>query len=119
MAAQGAQKTIDSYFDLMGRGADFTTCYHSNVTWLIAETGEVISGPGPVRSYLDLLHPTMVDAQTRRLVVSESNAYLEGDCEAVPPEVGGRTQYCVAYDIQDDLITAMRCYGLGARATSS
>lgn len=113
-----ARRTIERYFELMGQGADFTECYHANVTWLIADTGKLVRGPSPVLDFLRVLHATMVDAQTRRLVVGEANAYLEGDCAATPLEPGSRTYYCVSYDIDDKLITAMRCYGLGARSSS-
>ena len=40
--------------------------------------------------------------------------YLEGDCAATDPSSNRRINYCIAYDMRDDLIAAMRCYGLGA-----
>jgi ketosteroid isomerase-like protein len=118
MSTGETQRTIKRYFDLMGRGADFAECYRADVTWLIADTGQVVYGPDPVRDYINALHATLVDAQTRRIVVGQENAYLEGDCVATAPELGSRTHYCVVYDIKDELITAMRCYGLGTRSTT-
>jgi hypothetical protein len=53
----------------------------------------------------------MFDAQTRTIVVSDGHAYLEGDCRAAQTEDGARIFCCVAYDIDDDRIAAMRCYG--------
>lgn len=119
MPTEETQRTIDRYFALMGHGADFAECYRADVQWLTAETGQIVQGPDPVQNYVNALHATMADAQTRRLVVGESNAFLEGDCAATEPELGRRTHYCVAYDIEGGLITAMRCYGLGARSTAS
>jgi SnoaL-like domain len=119
VSTRESQHTIERYFDLMGRGADFSTCYHADVRWLVADTGEVVEGSAEVRRYIETLHAGLVDARTRRLVVAESNAYLEGDCEATALEPGSRTHYCVAYDIEDRLITAMRCYGLGGRSPAA
>jgi hypothetical protein len=68
-------------------------------------------GRSSVRDYIAALHNNMSDAQTRRIVVSDGHAYLEGDCVQAPAESGSRIFYCVAYDIVDGRITAMRCYG--------
>jgi hypothetical protein len=115
MSTEQTQLLIDRYFDLMGRAADFAECFTPDVTWLVADTGEVIRGGDSVRDYIVGLHDTFEDSRTRRFLVGEDQVYLEGDCAAIPPEAGDRTHYCVAYDVQDDLISAMRCYGLGAR----
>ncbi|WP_344808365.1 nuclear transport factor 2 family protein [Microlunatus ginsengisoli] len=114
MSAEESRRAIERYFDLMGQGADFAECYGADVTWLVVETGQVVRGPDTVRDYVNALHATMVDLQTRRIVIGEENAYLEGDCAAVRSELGSRIHYCIAYDIKDGLIIAMRCYGVGA-----
>jgi len=116
MSTDSTQATMDRYFDLMGRESDFGVCYSSDVTWLIADTGEVIAGRRAVRDYVVALHATFVDSHTRRYLVGDDHVYLEGDCAAVPSEAGDRTCFCVAYDLVDGAITAMRCYGLGARS---
>jgi len=113
MSTAQTQNTMDRYFDLMGRGADFAECYSADATWLIADTGEVIRGPGAVRDYVVALHASLVDMRTRTYVVGEEHVYLEGDCDGAASGAAGRTCYCVAYDIRDGLIAAMRCYGLG------
>jgi hypothetical protein len=76
-----------------------------------SNTGEEVRGPSPVRDYIVALHSNMLDARTRRIVVSDGHAYLEGDCVEAPTESSSRIFYCVAYDIVDGRITAMRCYG--------
>jgi hypothetical protein len=57
----------------------------------------------------------MHDAQTRKLVCSDDGAYLEGDCAAVSGRSQERLAYCVAYDVADGKITAMRFYGAVGR----
>ena len=113
MSVEQSQGTMDRYFDLMGRGADFSECYSAAATWLVADTGDIVEGAAPVRDFVLALHATMVDARTSKYTVGGGFAYLEGDCAA--EESGIRTRYCVAYDLAGDVITAMRCYGLGAR----
>ena len=64
-----------------------------------------------MRSYSTALHSTMEDAQTRQLVFGQDSAYLEGDCDDRAAGGDARTRYCVAYDVEGELIKAMRCYG--------
>jgi ketosteroid isomerase-like protein len=111
MSFEETQRTIDHYFDLMSRGGDFGECYTTDVTWTMTDSGHQVSGPSAVRDYLVALHTNMFDAQTRTIVVSEGHAYLEGDCMGLPTGRSSRIFYCVAYDIVDGRITAMRCYG--------
>lgn len=117
MSTEQTQRTIDRYFEMMGREADFAECFTEDVTWLIADTGEIVRNPCPVRDYIVALHAAMEDAHTSKFVVGEDDVYLEGDCAPTAPGTGNRTHYCIAYDMKDDQITAVRCYGLGARAT--
>ena len=115
MSTEQTQLVIDRCFEVMGRAEDFAECFTTDVTWLVADTGEVIRGGDAVRDYIVALHDTFEDSHTRKFLVGEDQVYLEGDCAAIPPEVGDRTHYCVAYDVRDGLISTMRCYGLGAR----
>jgi hypothetical protein len=102
---------MDHYFEVMGRGGDFAEFYTADVTWTITDTGEDLRGASSVRDFIVALHNNMFDAQTRRIVVSDGHAYLEGDCLATPTVTSSRIYYCVAYDVVDDRIAAMRCYG--------
>ena len=112
MSVEKTQRTLDRYFGLMGRDEDFAECFTADVTWVIADTGEVIKGPDAVRDYIIALHTRMADTQGRKSVVGDGFVYLEGDCTATVPSSGRRISYCIAYDMSDDLIAAMRCYGL-------
>ena len=111
MSLEQTQQIINRYFDLMGHGGDFAECYSADVTWATTETGGELRGASSVRDYVGALHNNMFDAQTRRLVVADGHAYLEGDCVEAPTGTGSRIYYCVAYDVVDDRIAAMRCYG--------
>ena len=74
--------------------------------------GVVIRTPDQrLRVFVSSTLSDMFDAQTRRLVVADGHAYLEGGCVAAPTGTGSRISCCVAYDVVDDRIAAMRCYG--------
>ena len=115
MSLAQTQQTITRYFDLMGGGGDFAECYTTDVTWTTTDTGDEVRGPSSVRDYIVTLHNNMFDAQTRRIVVSDGHASLGCDCVQAPTDGSSRIFYCVAYDIVDGRITAMRCYGPIAR----
>jgi len=76
-------------------------------------TGFVVERPDSVRDYIIALHSRMADSQGRKTVVGEDLVYLEGDCTRRQSS-GTRLNYCIAYDMRDDHIAAIRCYGLGA-----
>jgi hypothetical protein len=102
---------MNHYFEVMGRGGDFAKFYTADVTWTTTGTGQDVRGPSSVRDFIVALHNNMSDAQTRRIGVSDGHAYLEGDCLEAPTGTNSRISYCVAYDVVDDRIAAMRCYG--------
>jgi SnoaL-like domain len=81
------------------------------VTWTMLDAGADIRGAAAVRDYVIALHAQMSDVHTRRIVVSDNAAYLEGDCVNARNEDAPRIACCVAYDVTGDRITAMRCYG--------
>jgi len=104
------QQVIDRYFEVMG-GGDFSQSYVDEVTWTMLDAGAEIRGAAAVRDYVIALHAQMSDVHTRRIVVSDNAAYLEGDCVNAQDKGAPRIAYCVVYDVTGDRITAMRCYG--------
>lgn len=112
MSVEQTQRTLDRYFGLMGKDEDFAVCFTADVTWLVADTGEVIQGAESVRDYIIDLHSRMAGSQNRESVVGENFVYLEGACTAAVPS-SSRVNYCIAYDMRGGLIAAVRCYGLG------
>ena len=115
MSLDQTQRTMDRYFDAMGRGDDFSTFFAPEVTWIMMESGQEVRGPAAVRDYILVLHGKMFGHQQRALAVSDGHAYLEGDCVGVSDGTGPRYDYCLVYDLGVDRITAMRCYGAIAR----
>jgi ketosteroid isomerase-like protein len=111
MPTDQTQDVMDRYFALMSSGADFSECYTADATWLVADTGELISGAGAVKDYVIALHAAMDDMKTHTYVVGSDHVYLEGDCASMRTGLEDRIRYCVAYDIVDGRIGAMRCYG--------
>lgn len=117
MSLEQTRRTIKRYFHVMSGGGDLAACYTADVTWTTTDTGTEIRGAPSVRDYVVALHNNMSDAQTRRLVVADGHAYLEGDCAEASTGTGSRIYYSVAYDVVDDRIAAMRCYGSIARVS--
>jgi SnoaL-like domain len=111
VTADQTQQVIDRYFEVMGARGDFSQFYVDEVTWTMVDAGAQIRGAAAVRDYVIALHAQMSDVQTRRIVVSDGAAYLEGECINVQKPESPRIAYCLAYDVTGDRITAMRCYG--------
>ena len=111
MTSTETRAVIDRYFDLMGQGEDFATCYADDVSWMTFDGGTTVVGPPEVQDYLVGLHGNTPDSQTRPIVYADQTAYVEGDC-ADPRSTGAdRIAFCVAYDVGNGLITSARCYG--------
>jgi ketosteroid isomerase-like protein len=102
---------IDHYFELMGRGDDFGTCYAEDVTWTTLDGETTVASPTKVRDYLIQLHRNMPDIRTRPRAYTAETAYVEGDCADPRSTSSDRIAFCVAYDVANGVITAARCYG--------
>ena len=114
MSIEQSQHTMNRYFEAMGKG-QFQQFFTDDVTWTTIESGEEVTGPAAVQAAIIALHSQLSDVHTRRLVVTDGAAYIEGDGRRAQGGEPGRISYCVAYDVDEDRITAMRAYGgLGA-----
>jgi SnoaL-like domain len=111
MKAPEIQDVIDDYFNLMGRGEDFATCYADDVRWTTFDGGTKVAGPTEVRDYLVGLHRNMPDTQTRPIAYAGETAYVEGDCADPRSTSADRIAFCIAYDVANGVITSARCYG--------
>ncbi len=78
----------------MGAGGDFCQFCVDEVTWTMLDAGAEIRGAAAVRDYVTALHAQMSDVHTRRIVVSDNAAYLEGDCVNAQNEDTPRIVYC-------------------------
>lgn len=115
MSIDQVRRTMDGYFNAMGRGEDFSKFYTADVTWIMMDSGQQVHGPSAVSDYVSALHGRMFGHRQRRLVVADGHAYLEGDCVDQPDVTEPRYVYCLVYDLDGDRIEDMRCYGSIAR----
>jgi len=121
MASNPTRQVIDRYLEaLLGRG-DFGAFLAEDVKWTTMETGEELHGREPVRAFIDALHTQLFDArpEVRSIVAADGAACLEADFVGTHtgefagiPATGAkvRVPYCVVYDVEGDLITALRGY---------
>jgi hypothetical protein len=112
MTVEQTRATMDLYFETMGKAGDFSAYFSDDVTWLMVDTGQEVRGPAPVRDYILELHGKMfTQEQPHDLVITDHNAYIEGESvNAVAGSVRGLS-YCLVYDLASSRITAMRCNG--------
>ena len=115
MSVDQTQQVVDRYFDVMVAGGDFSQSYADDVSWTMVDADIEIRGAVAVRDYIIALHAQMAETHTRKIVVSDGAAYLEGDCPDPDKGEPHRIAYCVAYDITGDRITAMRGHGRSVR----
>jgi hypothetical protein len=118
MSLDQTRRTMDSYFNAMGAGNDFSKFYTADVRWIMIDSGQEVRGPAVVRDYVLALHGRMFGHQQRQLVVADGHAYLEGECVNQPDVTEPRYVYCLVYDLDGDRIRDMRCYGSIARLTT-
>ena len=118
MSVSSTQALISRYFATMGAEEDFAVFFADDVTWRWVESGYEVRGAAPVRDYILALHSRMHGGEQRDLVVADGHVLLEGG--SVNAEDGNEPglAYCLVYDVRDDRISAMRCYGTLARLMS-
>ena len=111
MTSSGTQDLFDRYFAAMGAEEDFSAFFADDVTWLMVDSGHEVRGAVPVRDYILALHSKMRSGEQRPLVLTDGHAFLEG--RSVNAEEGNEPglAYCLVYDVSNDRISAMRCYG--------
>ena len=89
MSIEQSQRTMDRYFEAMSRG-QFQQFFTDDVTWSTIESGDEVRGPSAVQAAIVALHSQLSDVHTRRLVVSDGAAYIEGDGSAAQ---GGQRRF--------------------------
>jgi hypothetical protein len=111
MSVSSTQSVMDRYFAVMGAAEDFSPSFDDDVTWLMVDNGHEVRGPGPVRDYILELHGKISSMDSRPLVVTDRQAFLEAHSINADQDAGSGLNFCLVYDVSDDHITAMRCYG--------
>jgi hypothetical protein len=109
------RSVMEAYFAAMIADEDFSKFYDEDVTWLMVDSGQEVHGAGPVRDYIMELHGRMLSGSQRELVLTDGHALLEGSDVNAADEGGPGLAYCLVYDVGDNRISAMRCYGTLAR----
>ena len=117
MSAGSTQNLMNRYFAAMGAGEDFSRFFDADVIWLMVDSGQEVRGPTAVREYILELHDKMHAGDQRDLVAADGHAFLEGTSKHGSAGAADLT-YCLVYDIMNDQISAMRCYGTLARLMS-
>ena len=115
MSVPSTRSLMDRYFATMGADEDFSQFFADDVTWLMVDSRHEVRGAVPVRDYILELHRRMHGGNQRPLVVADSHALLEGDSVNAGDGIEPGLDYCLVYDVSDDRITAVRCYGTLAR----
>jgi len=115
MSVTGTRDVLDRYFAAMGAEQDFSEFFDRDVTWVMVDSGDEVRGAAAVRDYILELHRRMQDGDQRELVVADGHAFLEGSSVNAGSGTGPGLAFCLVYDISDDHISAMRCYGTLAR----
>ena len=121
MADKTTRAVMDEYLEALRGGSDFGRFFAPDVVWTTMETGEQVRGRDAVRDHIVTVHSRAFRAQPElvSMCTGDGNAMLEavfigthvGDFAGVPPTgVHVRLPYCMAYDIADGAITALRAY---------
>ena len=112
MSIERTRATVVAYAQAVIGRQDYTRYFSNDVVYTEMDTGCETRGPAAVAQVIDADLRRASDVTLRNLIVGEGQAAAEATL--VNPELGS-IPYCVAYDLADDKITALRIYSLGAR----
>jgi steroid delta-isomerase-like uncharacterized protein len=121
MSVETARQVMDGYLKALVGGGDFSSFFADDVVWETPETGDRVVGREAVRDFIVTFHREVFDARPdlKHLVVAEDAAFVEADFVGTHtgefagiPATGAKVRipYCVAYDLSDGKITALRGY---------
>jgi ketosteroid isomerase-like protein len=121
MSDDGTRAVMDGYLQTLLDRGEFDRYFAPDVVWTTMETGEQVHGREAVRDLIVGMHTQAFDAapQLVGMLVGDGAAVLEarfvgrhtgtfGNLEPTGRAVD--VPYCVAYDIADGAITALRAY---------
>jgi predicted ester cyclase len=121
MADDGTRRVMDAYLEALRSGGDFASFYAPDVVWTFMEDGGQVHGRDAVRNVVVGMHTQSFAAhpEVRGLLVGDGTAMLEavfagthtGEFMGIPATgLEVRKPYCVAYDVAEGSITALRAY---------
>ena len=119
--ADDTRTVMEQYVQALLDGSDFGRFFAPDVVWTTMETGEVVHGRDAVRDLIVGMHTQAFRAHPELvgMVTDGGKAMLEavfigthvGEFAGVPATgVDVRLPYCMAYDVADGAITALRAY---------
>jgi predicted ester cyclase len=112
---------MDEYLHALLDGSDFGRFFAPDVVWTTMETGEAVRGRDAVRDLITGIHTRAFQAHPElvNLMTGDGTAMLEAVFDGTHVgEFAGvaatgrhvRLPYCMAYDVSEDAITALRSY---------
>jgi predicted ester cyclase len=112
---------MEGYLQALMGGSDFGRFFTPDVVWTTMETGEQVHGRDAVRDLIRTMHSGAFRSKPELvgLLTDDGTAMLEAlfigthvaDFAGVPATgVDVRLPYCMAYDVVDGEITALRSY---------
>ena len=121
MADTTTRAVMDEYLHALLAGSDFGRFFAPDVVWTTMETGEEVRGRDAVRDLILDIHTRAFHAEPElvTMMTGDGAAMLEavfvgthvGDLAGVAATgLHVRLPYCMAYDVSDGAITALRSY---------
>jgi predicted ester cyclase len=121
MSLDATTQTMNGYMQALLNGGDFGQFFAEDVIWTTAETGDQVQGREAVRDFIVAFHTRLFDAhpELKRLTIADGAAYAEavfvgthtGKFAGIAPTGAAlRLPYCMAYDVGEEGISALRAY---------
>ena len=121
MSVEATTRIMDGYFEALLGGGDFGQYFTDDVSWTTMETGDQVFGREAVKNLIVTLHTEIFDAhpELKRSAITDGYAFVEADfvgthtgqfADIAPTGAAIRVAYCVAYDVVDHGIQALRGY---------
>ena len=121
MSVEATTRIMKGYFEALMNKGDFSEFFTEDVVWTTMETGEEVKGRTEVRDYIVALHTVMFDAHPELHAFGSADGYAFVEGVFVGTHIGElagiaptgaevRVPYCVAYDVADEGIRALRGY---------
>ena len=121
MSLETTTRIMNSYFEALLGGGDFGQFFTYDVSWTTMENGDLLRGRENVRDFIVELHTKTFDAhpELKKSAITDGFAFVEADfvgkhtdvfADVPPTGAEIRVAYCVAYDVGEGGIEALRGY---------
>lgn len=110
MSLERTRETLTAYAQTLLARGPYADYFSDDVTFTVMSNGEETRGRAAVERRIDADHNAARELKLRNLIIGEGQAVAEADFVS---RDGAVTPYCVAYDLADGKITALRLYFAG------